>query len=188
MILINLLPPEFRKAEPTQSQVWRNPWLLKGAGLSFLALTFFFYVQYLFNVQTLKKLQTRWPTIHAEAQRVSQIKTEIEGGIKSEENFLEHYVSSPFHTTQILSAVSELLPDSMWLVELKVSRKPEKNSILLKGLSHASGRHSSIQEIEKYLRDLKEKLPSDTRLVLTTSRQQKEKMELTLFTADFEWV
>ena len=112
----------------------------------------------------------------------------MESGSKAERQFLENYVISPFPNTLILSALSELLPDPLWLVELKIVRQPKSNLLLIKGVSQSMREESSVQTIEEYLRALKEKFPANTDLVLTTSRQREGTTELTLFTAVFKWV
>jgi hypothetical protein len=84
--------------------------------------------------------------------------------------------------------MSQFLPNSVWLVELKITRETKGTSLMLKGVALPLGTQSSVEIIEKYLRDMKGAFPVNTDLVLTTSRQQKEKRELTLFTAIFHWV
>lgn len=187
MILINLLPPHLRRAKTKGYSLKIDPRVLIAGGIFFVGLTLIFYLQYLLSLRTLKKLQTEWPVVQLKMQKVTQLQSEIEGGSKKEKEFIEGYVLPSFRTTSILSAVSELIPNSIWLIELKLTREGKENSFLLKGLSFATQRNSSIETIEKYLRDLKEKFPPDTRLMLTTSRQQREKAELTLFTAVFKW-
>ncbi len=190
MILINLLPPEFRKQKlrsPLGPLPESSRRLILIGGIFFVGLTLVFYTQYLFSLKTLGGLKKRWPVLQQEVQRINQIREDIEKGSKREKEFLENYVTSSFPTTNILTGVSKLLPDSMWLVELKLSRQPDANTFLLKGLAVPPKGRSSIQEIEEYLRALKDKFPKSTSLILTTSRQQKEGMELTLFTAVFKW-
>ncbi len=187
MILVNLLPPEFRKQTTRLGGTWPSQSLLKILGAGFLALTLFFYVQYLFEIREFKKLNKEWMGLQEEVRRVDQIKTDMESGSKGERTFLERYIASSFRTTAILSSVSQLIPDSIWLVEVKILRQPKENTLLLKGVSVPSREKSSVQAIEKYLKDLKEKFPSGAELVLTTSRQQKDRSELTLFTAVFKW-
>lgn len=187
MILVNLLPSEFRKQTSRFGIPRPNQKFLKIGGVVFLSLTVFFYMQYLFELRTFKGLETEWFGIQQEVRHADQVKAEMEAGGKGERAFLEHYVLSPFQTTSILSAVSQLIPDSIWLVELKVLRQAKENTLLLKGVSLPSRDKSSVQEIERYLRDLKEKFPPGAELILTTSRQQKDRSELTLFTAVFKW-
>ncbi len=187
MILINLLPLEYRKKGGSQHSVLRNKRLLNGIGAGFLILTFIFYVQYQWELLRFRELQTQWATLKEEVQRVTQLKTKIELGAKGESDFLQSYVASSFPTTAILSSVNVLLPPSIWLIELKVTRRAHENTLLLKGLSLPSQRGTSIPDIEKYLSGLKEKFPTRAEVILTTSRQLKENRELTLFTAVFKW-
>lgn len=188
MILINLLPGEFREREPAYARTGLKPVHLRLAGAIFLGLTLILYVHYLISLKTLSGLKSGWASIYQDVQRVTQIRTGMDGGVRVESKFLKDYIRVSFPTTRILSAVSESLPDTVWLIELKVTRTPKENSLLLKGLSHPSRGHSSIHEIEKYLRELKNGFPPGTDLMLTTSRQQRDQTELTLFTAVFKWL
>lgn len=188
MILINLLPGEFRKEEQAYSRTGLKPAHLKLAGAIFLGLSLILYFHYLISLRTLSGLKRGWAAIYQDVQRVTQIRTQMDGGIKVESNFLKDHISVAFPTTRILSVASEYLPDTMWLIELKITRTSKENTLLLKGLSHPTREHSSIYGIEKYLRDLKNVFPPGTDLMLTTSRQQRNKMELTLFTAVFKWL
>ena len=187
MILINLLPHEFRRETLSRRAFLPDRKLTRMGGILFLVLTGILYLQYLVGLGTLKGLQGRWVTIQQELQRTDQLKAQMEKGGKGERDFLENYVFSPYPTTLILSAVSQSLPTALWLVEMKVIRQPHANTLILKGVSRSSREQSSVQQIENYLRDLKDQFPADADLALTTSRQQKERMELTLFTAVFKW-
>lgn len=187
MILINLLPLEFRKQAVRGGVPWLRGRPGKILGILFLVLTGIFYVQYLLAVTGLRELQSEWAVLQQEVLRVAQIRKELEGGVKGEKDFLTKYAVSSFPVTTLLNALSELLPDSTWLVELKISRDSQQNTFLLKGLSRASPRNSSLEDVERYVRDLKERFPAGTNLLLTTSRQQKDGFELTLFTAVFTW-
>ena len=187
MILINLLPTEFRKAAFGDPKMRRWIRLLQASGALFAGLTLIFYVQYLLESRTLKTLQNQWQSLEADAQRVQQIRDEMAQGSGAEKKFIEGFIISPFLATQILSGVSELLPDSIWLLELRLVRQPQNNSLLVKGMSLSGKDRTSVQKIEKYLGDLKAIFPENIELVLTTSRQQKDRVELTFFTAIFKW-
>ena len=187
VISINLLPAEFRKEKATGSFL-RNKLFLNGLTATFLILTFFLHLQYRWVQDEYKRLKEQWSGLEKDSVRMAQLKTQIEQGVKDESDFLHNYVSSPFSTTAILNAVNALLPSSIWLLELKVTRLGKDNTFLLKGISLPGKQGMSIQDIEKYLSDLKEKFPTRTEIVLTTSRQVKDNRELTLFTAVFKWL
>lgn len=187
MILINLLPAEFRKGTLGESRFLRLLQWAKLGGILFLILTLALYAHHIFVSRALAKLQTQWQQLESDVMRIQQMRDEMNQGSKAQKDFLEKYVVAPFRATSILTYISEFLPDSIWLVELKILRQPLQGTLFLKGLSLPSGERSSVQQIEKYLGDLKAKFPEDTVLVLTTSRQQKEKAELTFFMAAFKW-
>ena len=156
-------------------------------GSLLVGATLVFYIQYHLSRKTLTGLQTHWVSLQKDVLRVSQLQTGLENGGRKEKDFLEHYVVSPLPLTIILNSINKFLPDSVWVIELKISREPQGSTFLLKGLSLPADGRSSIQDIEKYLRDIKEKFPEGTEVVLTTSRQTKEGKELTLFSAIFKW-
>ena len=187
MILINLVPAEFKVLTQKKSSLILNSKTAKLGGAFFAVLTLFFYVKYLAGVHQVKKLRAEWATIQQEAFRADQIRVEMENGVKAERIFLEQYVASHFLVTTALNAISQSLPGSIWLLELKVTRESKGTSLLIKGVALPSREQSSVEEIGKYLRDLKAAFPVNTELILTTSRQQREKAELTLFTAIFNW-
>lgn len=186
MIQINVLPHEFRRGT-LQQTVQANRALLTFAGIAFLGLTLLFYVQYLVGTQAERTLEKRWEAVQEQVERLVQMKSEIEGGIQRERDFLENRALSVFPTTAILDNISLSIPDSVWLVELKATRGGEDNTLLLKGYALPTQGPSSIHDIEMYLKALKEKFPKDTNVILTTTRQQQEKTEVTLFTAILRW-
>ena len=153
----------------------------------FLAVTMTFYVQYLLAFKSIKDLRNRWTLMQGDLLQVDKLRGELESGIKAERNFLDNHVLSGYRATEILSAVSELIPDAIWLYELRLIRELGGNTLVIKGAARSRKGKSSVQEIEKYLRDLKAKSPPNTELSLTTTRQEKETLELTMFTAVFKW-
>lgn len=187
MIRINLLPAELRRNAGARLSPSQKRKILLGVGFLFFVFTLVFYVQYQFHLKELKSLQTHWVSLQKDIQRVTAIQSQLESGSKKEKEFLEHSITSPFPITAILNAVSQFLPNSVWLIEIKIARQSPQNSFLLKGLSVPSNQKSSIQDIEKYLRDVKKVFPQQTEVILTTSRQMKDNRELTLFTAVFKW-
>jgi len=188
VIHINLLPPELRtngKKLFTLSAKQKKILIAVGAVLAIL--TVIFYIQYQLSLRALRQLQGKWTTLQKDIVRVSNLQSQLESGDKKEKAFLEHDVTSPLSLTAVLNALNQYLPDSVWLIEIKFARQPKESTFLVRGLSLPSSQHSSIQDVEKYLRDLKQTFPPETELVLTTSRQMKENKELTLFTAIFKW-
>lgn len=187
MIKLNLLPQEFRKTKAIVLTAAQKRRIGLGVSAIFLGVTVILYMQYHRGLREVKELQARWNSIQQDVQRVTGLQVQVEEGSKKEKALLERYVTSPFPVTAILNGINQHLPDSVWVIELKVDRSGQENRFLVKGFSLASARSSSIQDIEKYLRDLKRGFPPSTELVLTTNRQIRENKELTLFTAVFRW-
>lgn len=186
MILINLLPKEF---EPVKLGLSSLKTRRVGVGIAvvFSILTLIFYFQYLYQLKIYTELRGHWATLEQTVRQVAQVKAELEGGVKNEKSFIEKYVTPNLTFTSLLSAISELLPESTWLVELQLERAGKGSTFVLKGMALPSRHETSIQEIEKYLRAIRDRLPPGAELLLTTSRHQKEKLELTQFTAVFKW-
>lgn len=188
MIQVNLLPPELRTGRKSfYAFSAKNKKPLIGLSVVFLVFTLVLYAQYQMSLGTLRELQAKWTTLQKDMMRVSNLQLELESGSKKEKAFLEHHVTSPLSVTAVLNGLNQYLPDSVWLIETKFSRQVKESTFLVKGFSLPSAQRSSIQDVEKYLRDLKQAFPPETELVLTTSRQTKENKELTLFAAVFKW-
>lgn len=185
MIRINLLPQEFRPKE-TVSYTGRYFKTAILAGVALTLLTLVFYVDFILSFGKLRRIEGDWKTSQPEYQKLTQLQKEVEGPLKQERQFMEQFVTTSRPLTSFLMWGSELLPDSAWLVELKLSRSKESGNFLIKGLSLPSKEKTSIEHIESFLQALKAKMP-DTRLALTTTRQEIDKVELTQFTAHFGW-
>ncbi len=185
MIQINLLPEELRGREKKTVKV---PGLKigLGAGIFILALTFFFYMDLIIARHKLKKLETEWFANQPKSQELNQLQQEVETVLKPEKKFLEEFVVTQTPLTHKLRWISEFLPETAWLLEVKLERKAEeKEDLFIKGLSLPSKEKSSIAQIETYLHDLKAKMP-EANLSLTTTRQNLEGIDLTQFVANFQ--
>lgn len=185
MIQINLLPDEFRVKHRTLPNVPTIKLAIAG-GVLLVLLTTYFYIDFMIASSSLKKIEAEWDKISPEAVILQQLQGEVEGALKQEKEFLERFATSPQPLTSILQWVSEFLPENSWLIEIKMEQDSKGSHFLLRGLSLASKGRSSIESIEGYLHQLKEKMP-DSRLSLTTTRETQEQIELTQFTALFDF-
>lgn len=185
MITINLLPEEFRAKEKKQLKIPGLPILLV-LGAFFLLLTSILYVDYLHSNIKLRQVEKDLSVIQPKSNQVMKIKDEIEKSIKAETNFFNSYVVFDKPVTTVLSSLSAKLPETAWLIELRVERNGEKVRIFLKGLVLPSEDKSSIELIETYLREFKDEI-GGAAMNLTTTRQRMGDANLTLFTANLEW-
>ena len=78
-------------------------------------------------------------------------------------------------------------PPKGWLTEFKAEREGGGCRLTLKGVVLASRTQTGIEQIEEYFQKLRTKLPPQTSVALTTSKNVKEKTEGTIFAALLEW-
>lgn len=185
MITINLLPEEFRVKEKAKLKIPGLPIILIFSGF-FLIMTGILYLDYLHSNIRYAELQKEWGIIQPKSNQVKRVKDEIEKTIKAEEMFFNTSITTDKPITQVLSGLSENLPETAWLIELRVDRAADKVRIFLKGLVLPSEEKSSIELIENYLRQFKEEI-GGAAMNLTTTRQKMGEANLTLFTANLEW-
>ena len=185
MIAINLLPDEFRAVERKTLKLPFLKYAVIG-GVIFSLITAGLYVDFLAASIKLGRIQKEWEKIQPQFQVLNQLRGEVEGTLKQEKDFMQTFVTSQRSLTRLIMWVSELLPETAWLVEIQMERAGEGDHFLVKGLSLPTKEKSSIEQIEIFLQRMKEKLP-DAKLSLTTTRQTLEGVELTQFVANFDW-
>ena len=186
MIKINLLPQELRKKKKSATRVPYIPLALL-AGVLFLLMTCFFYVDYLKARSAYQRVHQDWVRLNPLMGQLKSLENQIEIEMRGEKDFLEKNVLNTDSVTQILSWASEFLPAKGWLTQLKFERSGEGCLVTLQGVVLPSRAQTSIEQIEEYLQKFKAKLPLQTTLTLTTSKEVKEKVEGTAFAANFEW-
>jgi len=186
MIKINLLPQELRQKEKSATRIPYVPLALL-AGVLFLLMTFFFYGDYLSARSAYKRVQKEWSQLNPSLAQLKAMETKTEVDMKGEKDFLEKNVLNTESMTRILFWVSEFLPSKGWLTELKAEREGEGCRLDLKGVVLASRAQTGIEQIEEYFQKLRTKLPPQTSVALTTSKEVKEKTGGTAFAASLEW-
>lgn len=187
MLSINLLPEEFRVKVKAPTPEIPALKIAVAAGVLFSIVTLFFYFDYLGSQGKLKKLDAEWKVVQPQAQELNNLKAELESTIKPESVFLKSFVTTERPLTQVLEWLSAQLPEAAWLTGVSLKHDAGKKTLVVQGLCLASKEQSSIEAIELYLHQLKESMP-ETKLSLTTSRQIFENVELTQFTAVFQWI
>jgi hypothetical protein len=186
MIKINLLPQELLKGKSSTPRV---PYITLAllAGVLFLLLTFFFYGDYLRARSSYEKVHKKWAQVSPLMAQLKTLEKQVAVEMKGEKDFLEKNVLNKESMTQLLFWASYFLPPRGWLTELKVDREGEGCRLTLKGVVLASRTQTGIEQIEEYFQKLKTKLPPQTLIALTTSKEAKEKVEGTAFVAQIEW-
>jgi hypothetical protein len=186
MIKINLLPPELLKAKANAVRIPYIPLALL-AGVLFLLMTFFFYGDYLRARSAYKNVYEEWARLSPLMAQLKALEKRVAVEMKGEKDFLEKNVLNKEPVTQMLFLASYFLPPRGWLTELKAEREGEGCLLTLKGVVLASRTQTDIEQIEEYFQNLKAKMPPQTSVALTTSRESKEKTGGTFFSALLEW-
>ncbi len=187
MITVNLLPEEFRIKKKKVSGPKPSYFKLAvGGGILFAILSLYFFGDFLFASARLKKLEGQWLTVKPQAAELTALQAEVDTTLKPEKDFLAGFVTTGNPLTYMMQWCSEFLPPSGWVSQLRLERKGEGGEILVKGYCLGNKEKSSIEQIEMFLHQMKEKMP-DAKLSLTTSRQKFEGVELTQFIATFVW-
>src|SRR5690349_2231669 len=164
MIRINLLPEEFRIHDKVQTQIPAMK-IAVGAGVFFVILTVWFYIDFLIAQGKVTKVKEQWAILQPQSASLKQLETEVETVLKPQNQFLNRYVTAAQPLTHVLSWLSESLPEKAWLTEVKLEREGEGARLFVKGLALPTKEKSSIEQIESYLHDLKKNIP-DTNLNL----------------------
>ena len=185
MIKINLLPPEMRIEAKVKKKISYAPFI-RLAIIGLVLLTGFFFVDFLESKKQFKVVAAQWQELSPQMAELKAMEAEIEGKLKTEKVFLESSVVSEFPVTTTLEYASELLPDRMWLTELKVEKEDISQELVLQGVSLPSDDKTSIQHIQDYLHNIRGKLP-DEYMTLTTARQTQDDIEVTTFVSRIEW-
>jgi hypothetical protein len=186
MIKINLLPQELLKGKTNAPRIPYIPLALL-VGVLFLLLTFFFYGDYLRARSAYERVHKEWVKVSPLMAQLKALEKQVAVEMKGENDFLEKNVLNKEPITQVLFLASYFLPSKGWLTELKAGREGEGCRLTLKGVVLASRTQTGIEQIEEYVQKLKAKLPPQTSVALTTSKETKEKAVGTAFVAQLEW-
>ncbi len=187
MIEINLLPEEFRIKENVPQKEVPVLKIAIGGVVFFVLLSILFYFDYLGAKSKLKKSDAQWKVVQPQSKTLNDLQAEVENTLKTERDFLQRFVAADLPLTSVLQWLSDALPEKAWLTGVRLENSAEKHSLVVRGLCLPSKEQSSIEFIESYLHTLKEKMP-EAKLSLTTARQIQDQVEVTQFTAIFDWI
>ena len=185
MIKINLLPIELRKANKKAVPIPYLPLVIL-AGMLFLLLTLFFYVDYIGARTAYLKVRREWVRLSPLMAQLKSMEKTVDVELKGEKDFLEANVLNSQPVTRILMWVSEFLPPKCWLTNLEFERQGEGCHLGVEGVVLPSDNRTGIEHIEDFLNKLKAQLPTAT-LSLTTTKTSTKDVEGTSFAANFEW-
>jgi len=124
LIEINLLPPEFRKKETKKFNMPDLPYLRIGGTffLAMLGVEALLFAGLLFMKSNLSGLEKEIKTLGPDFDRIQKVKL---GKARSGTylRLLGGMMTRPFYWTQLLNAISNSLPETLWLTEISIERK-----------------------------------------------------------------
>lgn len=185
MIQVNLLPPEFRQKVKSPQQGKYILLAVLGV-LIFVIMTLILFADFVRSSAGLNKLERKWNGLQPQSVALTNLQKEVEGSLRQERKFMEQFVTTQLPLTHLLQWASEFLPETAWLTEERLTRNEGVVNWLLKGNCLSSKTLTSIEHIEKYLGDLKVRIP-DSKLILRTNRMMIGDTEVTEFIANFSW-
>ena len=200
MILINLLPSELRVKETKKLNL---PYRQIGLVIFMIFLVTALYNLFLFvRVRgEYRKLDREWQAMAERSNEAEALEKDLGAAILSEVDFYDSFVDPTLESARVLNVVSDLLPRSAWLSELKLHRQKKELELILTGSSRSGLRGSRLIEIQNFVNELKNKIEpflgpltqtdpnvkKQIKVALTTSSKKGEAgRETTEFTASFK--
>ena len=156
MILINLLPIELRPRVVKQTKIPVLP-IAIGLFIIFIGVSLINLYVSVNKSQELRSLKTQWERLKIQNKEAEQLQRELSMGLKQEVNFYDTVVDPPIEVGMIFGFISELIPDSVRLVDLKYEGQRGKIQVVMNGFSEVSQAASKLVEIQKFANNLKEK-------------------------------
>ena len=134
MILINLLPSELRVKETKKLNL---PYRQIGLVIFMIFLVTALYNLFLFvRVRgEYRKLDREWQAMAERSNEAEALEKDLGAAILSEVDFYDSFVDPTLEAARVLNGVSDLLPRSAWLSELKLHRQKKELELILTGSS-----------------------------------------------------
>lgn len=186
MITINLLPPEYKRKKRTAGPVPYIPLVIL-FGVLFFLLTLFFFADYLKTKSAYDRIWKEWEQISPQMQQLKSLERKVDVEMRGEKEFLEKYVLNTDSMTRILECLSENLPPSAWLTEVRLERVKGGGKLALQGVVLPMLKKTGIEQIEDYMKKLKENLPKGNYTLTTAKQDSKGSGEGIAFSALFDW-
>jgi hypothetical protein len=157
MILVNLLPKEYRVSDkPKYSVSFR--WGALAMFLCFLAVSLFNLYEYVGLRNESRSLQAQWQKIEGPSREADQLQFELGASVLSEIKFYDTFLDPPFEMALMLNLISDLIPRSLTLQNLKLSRHGHEFEVIMNGISETWSEKSKLVEIQNFANGLKDQL------------------------------
>lgn len=201
MILVNLLPQQLRLKETRRINIPYKP-IVAGIFLIFLIFALYNLFLYVRVREEHRGLQRQWSSLAEQSAKADLLERELGVTILAEVEFYDALVDPNLEAAKVLNLISDLIPKSVWLTQLKFVRAQKEMQLVLNGLSESTGKSSKLIEIQNFANKLKDEMEKvigpvsavgpgvnkQIKVAVTTSSQKGEvgKAEVTQFAATFE--
>ncbi len=200
MIRINLLPVEFRQVEVKQNKFSPQVILLSVLFICLLvALCQFF--SYAGVRKKIHQSDAEMTQLTEPSKESDQLDQAINGKLLPEKRFFNQYVMSNYLVAEVMNELSDNLPDSVWLADLRFHREREALHLDLTGYSRITSKQIAVAQIQEYVNLIKGKMeeilrkgskeqekaaPQEVKVVLTTNLREISSMEAMQFAVSFK--
>lgn len=167
MILINLLPEELRVRRGPKVKV---PYKLIGVILFLVFLVISLFNLYLnLRVRALHRvLEARWQKMEPSYVEALRLEAELGTSVLAEVDFYDTFVDPPLESAHILNLMSDLIPKSLVLEEVRFERQGKELQLTLQGISESQERDSQLVQIQDYANGLKKQMEAFLKLSSAT--------------------
>lgn len=198
MIKVNLLPLSLRVSKKKKASTassssaaglgQRLPLKMVAmvAGAGFIFLTLYFDFDYIRVSKKLKILNSEWIVMQPQMQSLKTLEDEVGTQLVPEQIFLNTHVLSKEPITSLLQAMSEVLPEGMWLQGFSMGNSGKDRSFRIQGIALNIENQTNIEQIESYLQKLKLIIPN-SQFTYSTAKQSLERVSATSFISVYKW-
>jgi len=187
MILINLLPQEYRILEKPKSKITYQHIFVAAFAL-FLLFSVYHLFLYLQIHQENRSLNAQWESLKVSNAQADQLITELGSSILAEVDFYDAFVDPSLQAARILNLVSDLIPKNLFLTEVKFLRKGHEFQVFLLGVSETPRAGTTLVEIQNYANGIKKQLEEVINRDRMGIRVQKRSLRTEVTTANRQQV
>lgn len=182
MILINLLPEDLRIKEVRKTVIpYRE--IAIGVFALFLIMTLFNLFVYVRVRGEFRNLDRQWKELTPRNTEAESLEKELGATIVAEVDFYDQFVDPPLEAARVMNLISDLIPTSIWLDQMRFERKKRDIQLTLMGFSESRGKSSTLVEIQKFANDLKARLEANIGPASNTNLNAKKHVKVTVTTS-----
>ncbi|PIQ87244.1 MAG: hypothetical protein COV74_01610 [Candidatus Omnitrophica bacterium CG11_big_fil_rev_8_21_14_0_20_45_26] len=177
MIKVNLLPIEFRQVEVKQSRVKPQTALLAIFFL-LLAVALIQLFSYVTVQQKVHRFESEMEVLKAPSAKSDSLTTAIKSKLEPEIAFFRRHVLANVLVAEILNSASDLLPEGMWLSDIRLNRGGEAVVLEMTGYAKLTTKQIAVAQIQEYVNKLKAQLETMLNEGVSDNRMQEVKITL----------